>query len=794
MQLTRLVLVLALVAASSIAAFAQQQRVVPGPQPDQSILLPNGWTITPAGEQIPLSTLPMSLALSPDGGHLLALNAGFLPPSISVIDLKSRKETARVPVEDAWLGLTFHPSGEKVYVGGGTKAAVYEFNFQNGVLKPGRVFPVVPAGKRQETDFVGDVALSRDGRFLYAANLFRNSITVMNTQTGFIVGTIRTGRRPYRILPNRDGETLFVSHWAEAAVGLYRIADGQRIEYIAVGPHTTDLAVSNRPIETPEGQLPIVARLFVACAHTNHVEVVGITEGQRFRPLERIPVSPTRGAPLGSLPTALALSADGNRLHMVASGNNSIIVADISAGRAELIGAIPTGWFPTAVTELPDGGLAYLSGKGSGSRPNPDGPDPTRRGADSDYVAALETGSLGLLPTLTPDILALTTRRVIANSPYSDDLLTLAGAPEGNPIPNRLGDPSPIEHVIYVIKENRSFDQIFGDFDGAAGHKDLVVFNKDVTPNHRKLAREFALLDNFHANGSVSADGQNWSAGAVANDYVEKLWPSYQARRRDIYDFEGTEPTAIPPAGYLWSNAVGAGKSVRNYGMWGTRGPSGRTRFSDPALAPHSHPDYPPFDLDIPDTERVDVFLRDFSARQVAGSLPKLMLVRLPGDHTAGREAGKRTARAMVADNDYALGRLVEAVSESDAWAKTAIFVVEDDAQDGADHIDAHRAPALVVSPYSRGRGTDSTFYSSTSVLRTIELILGLRPMTQFDAAATPLFRSFGNDADTRPYEAVEPAADRNQRNPDGGGGRSRRVRLRGPSAPTAHELAGGAL
>ncbi len=794
MQLTRLVLVLALVAASSIAAFAQQQRVVPGPQPDQSILLPNGWTITPAGEQIPLSTLPMSLALSPDGGHLLALNAGFLPPSISVIDLKSRKETARVPVEDAWLGLTFDPSGEKVYVGGGTKAAVYEFNFQNGVLKPGRVFPVVPAGKRQETDFVGDVALSRDGRFLYAANLFRNSITVMNTQTGFIVGTIRTGRRPYRILPNRDGETLFVSHWAEAAVGLYRIADGQRIEYIAVGPHPTDLAVSNRPIETPEGQLPIVARLFVACAHTNHVEVVGITEGQRFRPLERIPVSPTRGAPLGSLPTALALSADGNRLHMVASGNNSIIVADISAGRAELIGAIPTGWFPTAVTELPDGGLAYLSGKGSGSRPNPDGPDPTRRGADSDYVAALETGSLGLLPTLTPDILALTTRRVIANSPYSDDLLTLAGAPEGNPIPNRLGDPSPIEHVIYVIKENRSFDQIFGDFDGAAGHKDLVVFNKDVTPNHRKLAREFALLDNFHANGSVSADGQNWSAGAVANDYVEKLWPSYQARRRDIYDFEGTEPTAIPPAGYLWSNAVGAGKSVRNYGMWGTRGPSGRTRFSDPALAPHSHPDYPPFDLDIPDTERVDVFLRDFSARQVAGSLPKLMLVRLPGDHTAGREAGKRTARAMVADNDYALGRLVEAVSESDAWAKTAIFVVEDDAQDGADHIDAHRAPALVVSPYSRGRGTDSTFYSSTSVLRTIELILGLRPMTQFDAAATPLFRSFGNDADTRPYEAVEPAADRNQRNPDGGGGRSRRVRLRGPSAPTAHELAGGAL
>lgn len=785
MRLPSSVTALALAAVCGIAALAQTQRVVPGPRPDQTILLPNGWTITPAGRQIPLSTLPMSLALSPDGNHLLALNAGFLPPSISVIDLQSMQETARVPVEDAWLGLTFHPGGEKVYVGGATTAAVHEFNFQDGILKPGRTFPVVAADKRQPADFTGDVAFSPDGRFLYAANLFRDSITVMNAQTGFVVREIRTGRRPYRILFNRDGETFFVSHWAESAVGLYRIADGQLIERIAVGPHPTDLALSSRPLETPEGQPPIVARLFVASAHTNHVESIGITDGNRFLPLEWIPISPTPAAPLGSLPTALALSADGNRLYMVASGNNAVIMADISAARAELIAAIPTGWFPTAAAELPGGGLAYLSGKGAGSHPNPNGPDPTRRGANSDYIAALETGSLGILPPLTPEIFVPATRRVIANSPYSDIQLTLAGVPEGNPIPNRPGDPSPIEHVIYVIKENRSFDQIFGDFDGVAGRKDLVVFNDDVTANHRKLAREFALLDNFHAAGSVSADGYNWSTGALANDYVEKLWPSYQARRRDVYGFEGIEPAAIPPAGYLWTNALDAGLSVRNYGMAAARGLAGGVEFSDPGLAAHSHPGYPPFDLDIPDTQRVDVFLKDFSERQTSGTLPKLMLVRLPGDHTAGREPGKRTARAMVADNDYALGRLVEAVSKSASWAKTAIFIVEDDAQDGADHIDAHRAPALVVSPYSRGRGTDSTFYSSPSVLRTIELILGLRPMTQFDAAATPLFRSFGNEADPRPYQAVQPAADLDERNPDGAGGRSRRVQLHAPSTVT---------
>ncbi len=753
-------------------------RCTVGRQADGSVVLPNGWTITPAGKQVPLSTLPMSMAVSPDERYLLVLNAGFLPPSVSVIDLGSERETARVPLKDGWLGLVFSRSGEKVYVGGGSAASVFEFEFRDGALKPGRTFPVVPAEKRRPSDHVGDVALSSDGRFLYAANLFRNSVTVMNAQTGFITGELKTGRRPYRLLPNPDGETLLVSHWAESAVGLYRISDGRLIERISVGPHPTDMLLRAGEIETSEGQLPIVARLFVACANTNSVTVLGVSRGNRFRLLEHIPVAPTRRAPLGSTPTALALSADAKLLYAAASGNNTIVVSDVSSERAELVGVIPTGWYPTAIRALGDGRLLYLNGKGGGSHPAPLGPDPNRRGEEKQYVTSLETGSLGILPPLTERLFQQLTQRVIANTPYIDELLDDAGIAAANPVPTRPGEESPIRHVIYVVKENRTFDQVLGALQGANGDPSLVVFGDAVTPNHHKIAREFVLLDNFYATGSVSADGQNWTTGAMANDYVEKLWPSYYGRRRQVYDFEGGEPTATPPAGYLWTNALGFGLSVRNYGMWTApvSGAAGAVRVLDPALVPHTDREFPPFDLDIPELARVDAFLRDFERLEAAGELPRLMMVRLPGDHTAGREPGKKTPRAMMAEHDLALGRLVEAVSRSKSWGKMALFIVEDDAQDGADHVDSHRSPAFVVSPHAKRGVVDSTLYTTASVLRTIGLILGLRPMTQFDAAATPMADAFRPEPDPTPYEAVEPRVDLDEVNPPGPRGRSRRV------------------
>ncbi len=759
------------------------------------VTLPNGWRLTPAGRQVPLSTLPMSIALAPRGKHAVVLNGGFLPPTLSVIDTAAGRETARVEVKDAWHGLTFNASGDKLYVGGGSEAAVFEFKLQDGKLTSGRAFPVRPATERRPSDHVGDVALSPDGRFLYVANLFRNRVTVMNASTGFVVKEFATGFRPYRLLMSPSGKTLFVSHWAESSIGIYSLDDGRLLEKIPVGPHPTDMLIrpetSDDTASEPASEAasddpllddsPIIARLFVACANTNSVWSLGLTQRDRVRPLERIVVSPTPYAPAGSTPTALALGPEGRYLYVVTSDNNAVVIVDVSERRSRVAGAIPTGWYPTDVTVTDDGTLLYLNGKGAGSYALPRGPDPTRRSVEADYVAARQTGSLGILPLPAEDELEKLTRRVIDNSLFDESLLNDAGVPPGNPIPNRPGLASPIRHVIYVIKENRAYDQVLGDIESGRGDEALTVFGESVTPNHHKLSREFVLFDNFHVNGDVSADGLSWSVSAMATDFIQKLWPGYYGRRRKVFDFEGGDPAAIPPARYLWSNALGAGLTVRNYGIWTAstkRGPV----VKDPGLTAHTARDFPPFDLDVADAVRVDVFLRDLARFEDSGELPRLLLVRLPGDHTAGRAPGKLTARAMMAEHDYALGRLIEGVSRSRFWPQTAVFVIEDDAQDGADHVDSHRSVALIASPYAKRGFVDSQRYSTTSVLRTIELILGLRPMTQFDAAAQPLWRAFQPQADLRPYKAVKPKISIDERNPAGKGGKARRVEGRWPA------------
>ena len=751
-----------------------------GPQTDGSTILPSGWKLTPAGKQIALSTLPMSLAVSPDEKYAVVLNGGFLPPTLSVIDLSSLTESARTPLKDGWHGLVFNKAGDKLYVGGGSAVSVFEFGFQEGKLTPQREFAVRPPERRRASDHVGDVVLGPEGRFLYSADVFRNTITVMNAATGFVVKEFLTGFRPYRMLIGPVGETLLVSHWGESSVGVYSLSDGRLIEKIPTGAHPTDMLLRPGRLEADESAPPIVARLFVACANTNSVSVLGVTEGGRYRQIETLSVSPTPVAPAGSMPTAVALSPDGNRLYVVSSGNNAIVVADVSQESSSVVGAIPTGWYPTDAVATADGRLLYLSGKGAGSHPAPDGPDPTQRGKKVQYVAAVQTGSLGVVPELGLQELDAHTLQVISNTPYDDRLLSDAGVPPGNPIPTRPRAESPIQHVIYVIKENRTYDQIFGGIMEENGDPQRTVFGESITPNHHRLAREFVLFDNFYVNGDVSADGQNWSVAGIANDFVEKLWPSYYGRRRKVYDFEGGESAAIPPAAYLWSNALAARLAVRSYGLWAEDSARG-VKVKDPGLAPFTDRQFVPFRFDYADGRRVDEFLRELAEFETAGELPRLMLVRLPGDHTAGRAPGLPTAESMMAEHDYALGRLVEAVSRSRFWPRTAIFVLEDDSQDGADHVDSHRSPLLIASSYARRGAVDHTHYSTTSVLRTIELILGLRPMTQFDAAATPLWRAFQPDADPRPFEASKPKIPLDQRNPEGSGGQPRRVRNSSP-------------
>ena len=752
---------------AAAVAVAQPQPTA-GKKPGGAAILPNGWTITPAGKQIPLSTLPMSLAAAPDGRHAVALNAGYLQPSASVIDLQTGEEVQRLALPDAWLGLRFIHSGERLFIGGGSRASVLELEWSDGRLKLAREFPVVPPAERTARDFIGDVAVSPDGGLLYALNLFDDSVVTLNARSGLVLSRFSTGPRPYRIEVNPDGETAFISEWGGAGVGLYRLGEGRRIGLLSTGRAPGDLLLAPGRIgeenDLEEGPA-VVSRLFVACSNTNSVWVYGLTAGLDARLLETVPLAPTVDAPPGTAPTELAYDPESKRLLITASGANFVAVADVSGDRTVVQGAVPTGWRPTAALPLPGGGILYLNGKGGGSSPAPNGPDPTDRGRQATYVAAEQTGSAGLVPPLDAETLEITTARVVENTLYSEAYAENPGVPAGNPV---RGD-GPIQHVIYVLKENRSFGQILGE---------TPVFGPDVAPNHHALARRFVTFDNFYADGDVSADGQAWSTAAATTDFVEKLWPARYGRRLESYPFEGADPAAFPPGGYLWSSALSAGLSVRNYGVWTSRGANGALRVADPALEPVTAPDFPPFDLEVAESTRVEAFLTDLEGRIAAGAVPRLMLVRLPNDHTAGRAPGALTTEAMMAEHDLALGNLVEGVSRSKIWPQTAIFIVEDDAQDGADPVDSHRTVALAASPYVRRGARDSTFYSTVSMLRTMELILGLRPMTQFDAAATPMWQAFQAEANAAPYEALEPEQSIEERNPAGEGAQPRRVSL----------------
>ncbi len=764
------------------AALVSSQPVPPervGPLANGGFLLNSGWRLAPAGKQVPLETFPMSSALSRDGRFLLVLNGGYNPPSISVLDTAAARELSRVPVADGWLGLAFSPRGDRVYVGGGSRASVFEFAFEAGELKPARTFTVVPEDKRTNRDFIGDVALTPDGRLIYAADLFHDSLVVINPQSGMVIERIKTGRRPYRILFQPDGKTFFVTSWTDGSLGHYQTADGSLITSLRLGPHPTDMVWRAGKNEPAEGEPAWVARLFVAAANTNSVYTVGVSESNELRLVETINLAMTPRQPVGMTPSALALSAHGNRLYVVCSDANAVAAVDVSQDRGDVLGFIPTGWYPTAARSLEDGRLVVLNGRGARSFPNPQGPNPLRKpepvhlGVQAvQYVGRIQTGTASFIDPVTDDRLREYSKTVLANSPYRDERLDDAGIAGAGPIPNRPGAPSPIEHVIYIVKENRTYDQVLGDLKEGNGDPSLVLFGERITPNHHKLAREFVLLDNFYVNSDVSADGHNWSTAAIASDYVQKMWPNSYAGRRKLYDYEGQEATALPPAGYLWTNAAAAGIAMRNYGYFAgnlkSAAPDGTQveTVRDPVLRKLTNPRYRAFDLEYPDVERAKVFLSDLSAFENSGQMPRLIFMRLGNDHTSGTTPGKIAPLSSVADNDYALGMIVEAVSHSRFWATTAIFVLEDDAQNGPDHVDSHRSPAFVISAYSKRHAVDSSMYNTTSVLRTIELVLGLNPMTQFDAAARPMNAAFQATPDASSYTAEKPRVALDERNP----------------------------
>jgi sugar lactone lactonase YvrE len=781
-----------------------QQPAWPGSLGHGVTRLPNGWRIQPAGRHMPIGDLPLAMAESPDGNFLVVTNNGFAKPTLSIVDLRRGYVASKVAMEHAWLGLAWHPDGRRLFSSGAGLTTINEYRWDAGQLRPGAVFalgrdtqrpqPGLNRPEPVEQTFVGGIALSPDGRSAYATHVLGEALTRVDLQSGLVKATVDVGAEPYTCLVSPDGGTVYVSVWGGARVLALDAATLERRWELPVGEHPNAMLLSKD-----------AKRLFVACANTNSVWVLDLASR---RAIEQVSVALYPNLPPGATPNGLGLSPDGRTLLVANADNNAVAVVDISdPARSEVEGFIPTGWYPTAAQFSRDGSRIYiLSGKGLTSQANPRGGHPGIPGSgDGQYSGAMLQGSLSILPTPDGPALRAMTKTVRDLTPFTaTTALAPDHAPAGSPIPRRVGDPSPIKHVFYIIRENRTYDQILGDLERGNGDPNLCLFGEEVTPNAHALAREFVLLDNFYVDAEVSYDGHAYSTGAYATDFVRKIWPTNYGGRGARYLSEGGGKqrnaygnVTAPMNGYIWDAAKRASVSVRSYGEFAMRGedPEGETDSGKgevvatvPGLQGLVHPSYPPYDLSIPDNARVDIWLEEFKRFEKNGQLPRLNILRLGNDHTAGTRAGYPTPRAMIAENDVALGRIVEAISASPYWKESAIFVLEDDAQGGPDHVDAHRSIALLASPFVKRAATDSTLYSTAAMLRTMELILGLPPMSQLDTGATAMYASFQAKPDLSPFKARPARVDLGEKNAPSAFGAAASARMNLDEADRAPE------
>src|ERR1035437_9528901 len=760
-----------LVLASGGVAVAASLVTTPGPRPDGTALTSYGWMVTPAGRQIPLGDKPFGSTMSPDGKTVLVSNDGQYRQTLSVIDAASGKVRQTLSYdspEALFVGLAFTPDGRHAYAsaGGNNKIRTYDVTSEGNLVEgPSIPLPLTNPAGSTVNHFPAGLTVSADGTRLWTANSLSNSVSVIDLATR-TVKVIPAGANPYAVALAPDGHTAYVSNWGAADLTVIDTPPGALKGTIAVGEPPSALKVT-----------PARHELYVADTDSDQVSVVDLASGSLSRTIN---LAPYKNAPVGSNPNALALSSAGDTLYVANAGASAIDVIRLggpAGGADKIAGRIPTGWYPTGVEVAHDGKSIYVANaKGLGAGPNPGGPNPytdtARRPSDefaAQHVGSMIKGTLSIVRTPDHATLARYTRQVSYNDHYVDPG-NHATTASSSVVPRRPGDPSPIKHVIYVIKENRTYDQVLGSLGKGNGDPGINLFDDRSAPNIRSLARKFVTLDNLYAASEVSGDGWSWSTAGTANTYTQKTWEAnYSDRggRNHPYEYEGgtyaTAPGRDPKNSYLWDDLDKAGVSYRNFGYWHFGySPVAATA---PNLAAKTDPTYPGYDLTITDQTRMDAYTKAFKQFEDSGSMPTMQFVRLPSDHTRGTTPGAPTPKAMVADNDLAVGRLVDQVSHSKFWKDTAIFVVEDDAQAGPDHVDGHRTEALVISPYTQTAKVDSTFYSTVSVLRTMELITGVPPLTQFDASAIPMLNAFTNKPVQTPFTALIPAQSLSENN-----------------------------
>ena len=738
---------------------------------------------TSAAQRVAPADTPLNLVETPDG-FLISTNSGYGAHYLQAYDERRNEVTARLELPSLWYGLAYLP-GEKSLLASTGARSVLMIPFHEGKF-----------GKPREFGFEGceltaGIAVEDETTAVVVCNRSYEAIR-FDFLTGEILQRVRVGEFPYavKVLP---GHRLAIANWGQASVSILGGKSLRMLRTIKVGSHPSDELV-----------LPGQGQLLVACSDSDFVSVIDLESLQEIRRLKiRIPNSDLGGGQ----PDALAVGPVAGKLFVALAAVNAVAVLELGAGdEPKLDGLIPVGAYPTTllyssrahklyiadgrnlVTGPSSPREASLGSNGEAAHPVEPrrGPTPstppthshkTDSGARTDYIGYLLGGGIEALADA--DLRILVGRgRTLAQQVHGEAPRELeAGERELVRYFSARSNPqSPIRHVIYVIKENRTYDQVLGDMPEGNGAPDLVLFGQSVTPNHHALARQFVLFDDFYVDGDVSADGHVWSTAASSTDYVNKLWPSFYAHRLK-YDFVGPDydgdeqhdqPFAIPKSGALWDAAQKAGVSYRDYGEWCVDEDShpGLTRCYVRGLKDHYDPRYVDGIGAVTDVKRLEEWEREFREFEKNGDLPQLTVMHLPNDHTRGTQPGRFTPRAMVADNDAALGRLVEIVSHSRFWPETAIFVLEDDAQDGPDHVDAHRSPLLIASPYVRHGVVEHAHFSTTSVLKTIEQMLGLPSLTYFDDRAPSLLTDFQQQPVLEGYTARPPQVPLDETNP----------------------------